>query len=91
MIRKVCFEHNVDWNTMIQLMSVRPATLIDKKRGVQEGNIADLILVSDKETILSKEELTTRSKNTPYDGQEVRGIIEKTIVKGEIAYDNERA
>lgn len=91
MIRKVCFEHNVDWNTMIQLMSVRPATLIDKKRGVQEGNIADLILVSDKETILSKEELTTRSKNTPYDGKEVRGIVEKTIVKGEIAYDNERA
>ena len=76
---------------MIQLMSVRPATLIDKERGVQEGNIADLILVSDKETILSKEELTTRSKNTPYDGQEVRGIVEKTIVKGEIAYDNERA
>lgn len=91
MIRKVCFENNIDWNTMIQLMSVRPATLINKKRGIQEGNVADLILVSDKESILLKDELTTRSKNTPYDGQEVRGIIEKTIVKGEVVYDNGQA
>ncbi len=88
MIRKVFYENNIDWNTLVNLMAKRPATLFGKTKGICEGTIADLILVSDKETTICTQDFVTRSKNTPYEGWEVRGKVELTIVKGEIIYGN---
>lgn len=89
MIRRVFYENNIDWNTMIDLMSKRPAFLVGKERGISEGMTADLVLVSDRESTIDTGTFVTRSKNTPFEGYEVKGQVELTVVKGEIEYDNE--
>lgn len=90
MIRKVFYDNGVSWKEMAELMAFRPATLINKKRGLDEGDVADLVLLSDEESVIDPRDFVTRSKNTPYQGREVRGSVEITIVKGEIVYDNGR-
>lgn len=88
MIRKVFYDNNIGFMTMIELMATRPATLVNKERGIWEGLVADLILVSDGESKIDTEKFATRSKNTPFEGREVKGEVELTMVKGEVVYDN---
>ncbi len=88
MIRKVFYEHDIDMKTLVQLMSIWPAKLVGKEKGIKEGNVADIVLCSDEEYKLNKNDLLTRSKNTPFDGMDVKGRVALTISKGVIVYDN---
>ncbi len=88
MIRKVFYENDIDMKTLIKLMSKWPAKLVGKERGIFEGSVADIVIVSDEEYKIDKKSFVTRSKNTPFDGMDVRGKVLMTIAKGEIVYDN---
>ncbi len=88
MVRKVFYDHDISLKTLVQLMSTSPSRFVNKTKGIKEGNVANIILVSDDEYCMDKEDLLTRSKNTPFDGMNVRGKVEMTISKGGIVYDN---
>lgn len=91
MVWKVFKENNISLEVLSNLMSIAPAKILGIQAGLEIGNVANIVLFRDEETIINKEQFVTRSKNTPYDGWKVQGIIEKTIIKGECRYDNGQA
>lgn len=82
MVRQIFFENNISIQKQIQLMSNLPGEILGKDNKIAEGNLANLILFSDKESSIDAGQFATRSVNTPYQGAKTRGVIEYTIVKG---------
>jgi len=73
---------------MIELMSVNPARVFNLPGGaLTPGQPADItVLAPDRKVTIAAAELRSRSKNTPFDGWELRGGVEATIVGGRIVY-----
>jgi dihydroorotase len=75
---------------MIELMSVNPAKLLGVAGGtLSEGAPADItILAPDLKTRIVANRLRSRSKNTPFDGWELRGGVAATLVGGRTVFAN---
>jgi dihydroorotase len=59
---------------------------------IREGASANLVLVDPQAVwTVAPERLRTKSKNTPFLGQTVKGMVKMTIVAGTIAFDATRA
>jgi dihydroorotase len=73
---------------MIELLSVNPARVFNLPGGaLTPGQPADItVLAPDRKATIVAAELRSRSKNTPFDGWELRGGVEATIVGGRIVY-----
>ena len=73
---------------MIELLSVNPAKVMNLPGGtLAAGAPADVtVLAPDAKTIVRAGQLTSKSKNTPFDGWELRGGVLATIVAGRIVY-----
>ncbi len=78
---------------MIELMSVNPARILRVPGGtLSVGAPADItILAPDLKTRIEASRLRSRSKNTPFDGWELRGGVAATIVGGRTVYTNSEA
>lgn len=86
MVWKVFYENGISLDTLENLMSIEPGKMLGVDTRLIPGNEASFILFRDEETKIDKNSFVTRSKNTPYDGWDIRGIIEKTYIKGEVEY-----
>ncbi len=75
---------------MIQLLSVNPARVLRIAGGsLAEGALADItILAPDMPVRIAAAVLQSKSKNTPFDGWELRGGVAATIVGGRTVYLN---
>jgi dihydroorotase len=75
---------------MIELLSVNPARLFGVPGGsLAPGAAADVtVLAPDVRTTVRASALKSKSKNTPFDGWELRGGVAATIVGGRIVYRN---
>ena len=75
---------------MIQLLSVNPARVLRIAGGsLAEGALADItILAPDMPVRIAAAALRSKSKNTPFDGWELRGGVAATIVGGRTVYLN---
>ena len=75
---------------MIELMSVNPAKVLRVPGGsLAEGVPADVtILAPDLKTRIAANRLRSRSKNTPFDGWELRGGVAATLVGGRTVFTN---
>jgi dihydroorotase len=73
---------------MVELLSVNPARILNVPGGtLEEGAPADVtILAPDRTVRIEAAALRSRSKNTPFDGWELRGGVAATIVAGRIVY-----
>ncbi|MBO5483719.1 MAG: dihydroorotase [Lachnospiraceae bacterium] len=74
---------------LVEKMSVNPAKVLDLPKGnLAPGSIADLV-IADIETAytIDSSQFVSKGKNTPFDGKEVKGRIEKTFVDGKLVYD----
>lgn len=82
-----------DADMLAKLMSVNPAAIIGKPGGVlREGVPADITIVDmSAEYVLTEKSIVSRSKNTPFIGQTLRGIVTHTLVDGKIVYDGGKA
>jgi dihydroorotase len=82
-----------DAQTIAKLMSVNPASIIGKPGGViKEGVPADITIADmDAEYVLTEESIVSRSKNTPFIGQTLRGVITHTLVDGKLVFDGGKA
>jgi dihydroorotase len=75
---------------MIELLSVNPAAIFNLPGGsLAEGRPADVtVLAPDLAVTVQAAALTSKSKNTPFDGWELRGGVVATIVGGRAVYRN---
>lgn len=74
---------------LVEKMSVNPAKVINIDKGsLLEGKIADLVIADiEKSYVIDSSKFVSKGKNTPFNGKEVYGRIEKTFVNGKIVYD----
>ncbi|MDX2257600.1 MAG: dihydroorotase [Hyphomicrobiaceae bacterium] len=78
----------LDLVTLIRAMTINPARLLGLDAGrLQKGAIADLILVDlDEPWVLGKDQLASRSKNSPFDEARLQGRVLMTLVAGETVH-----
>ena len=78
---------------LVELLSVNPARILNVPGGsLQEGAIADItILAPELPVTMNRERMRSKSKNTPFDGWQLRGGVAATIVGGRVVYVNEDA
>jgi dihydroorotase len=75
---------------IVELLSVNPARIL----GVAGGSLAEqapadiTILAPDLDVTVSAARMRSRSKNTPFDGWQLRGGVAATIVSGRVVYVN---
>ena len=77
---------------MIELLSVNPARIVSVPGGsLATGAPADItVLAPEMKVSVRAQALTSKSKNTPFDGWELRGGVAATIVGGRIVYEGNR-
>jgi len=78
-----------DPETLAKLLSVNPAAIIGKPGGVIKAGVpADITIADlDEEYVLTEQSIVSRSKNTPFIGQKLRGVVTHTVVDGKLVYD----
>ena len=75
---------------LVELLSVNPARILRIPGGsIAEGAAADLtILAPELPVKVDAKTMMSKSKNTPFDGWELRGGVAATIVGGRTVYSN---
>lgn len=78
----------MDWPAMIDRMTVRPAAVLDRPYGtLSPGAIADVTVIDpDKTWTVDIGAFESLSRNCPYDGWQLTGRAEVTIVDGEVRF-----
>jgi dihydroorotase len=78
---------------MVELLSLNPARILRVTGGtLSVGALADItILAPDLAVTIVARALRSRSKNTPFDGWQLRGGVAATIVGGRTVYTNPAA
>ncbi len=83
-------EGNISLEKWVDLHSRRPAQiwgLYPKKGSLQVGSDADFTIVDlDDKWTLDYNDLHSKSKVTPYDGETFTGRVKSTIVRGEVVF-----
>lgn len=89
----LCLGHGMSLPALSRLMSANPARLLGTGTGlVEPGERADLVVFDPQEEwTIRKEDMISRSHNTPFEGRRVKGRVKMTFVKGELLYDDGRA
>ncbi|MEW6101592.1 MAG: dihydroorotase [Candidatus Omnitrophota bacterium] len=79
----------LNWGELIEKLSLNPSRILGINKGLLgKGLSADLIIVSpDKEWLVEKRALASKSKNCAFLGQRLKGMVEYTICQGQIAYE----
>ncbi len=82
-----------DEQMLAKLFSINPAKIIGKPGGViEEGAAADITIADmKKEYTLEEKDIISKGKNTPFIGQNLKGIVTQTIVDGKLVYDGEKS
>lgn len=78
---------------MVKHLSYNPAKILGISKGSLEvGRIADIVIADLKaiDTIYAKD-MVSKGKNMPFEGKEVSGRVEMTIVSGKVVYDRSRS
>jgi len=80
----------IRWPRLVELMSVNPARILRVPGGsLAAGAPADVtILAPDMTVRVDAQKMRSRSKNTPFDGWELRGGVAATIVGGRLLFAN---
>jgi len=75
---------------MATLLSTNPAKILGIERTIKKGYNANLTIIDpDKEITVSRETLYTKSLNTPFLGQTLKGVAITTIINGRVAFERE--
>jgi dihydroorotase len=73
---------------LMQKMSANPAQVLNLEGGeIKEGGVADLAIVDlNKSYVIDGNKFYSKGKNTPFNGWEVYGKVETTIVDGDVKF-----
>ena len=81
----------LSWQQMVMRMSKAPAQIIglNNKGDIKEGMDADITIIDpDQKWEVRKEEVVSKSKNSPFIGWTLTGQVTTTIFGGKIVYEN---
>ena len=80
---------HITYQDMVRVMSYNPAKLLGIDRGeIAEGKVADLTIFDpNKEYVYLKEQIVSKSKNTPWINKKLKGQVRYTVVSGRIVYE----
>lgn len=80
---------HISYLDMVKLTSYNPAKILGIDKGtIEEGKIADITIFNPIEKyIYAKEDIVSKSKNTPFIGKELKGRVKYTIVNGNVVYE----
>ncbi|MEW5758858.1 MAG: dihydroorotase [Candidatus Omnitrophota bacterium] len=78
----------LSWLELVNKIAVNPANILGIEAGsLSVGSNADIVIIdADKEFILAKEKIVSKSKNSPFIGRKVKGAVIYTIYHGKVAY-----
>ncbi len=79
----------LDWSGLVRKISFNPARILGLNKGnLGIGKDADITIVDpDKKWVVTREGFVSKSKNSPFIGCELTGLVEYTIYNGAIAYN----
>jgi len=80
------------WKELVEKLSVNPSKILNLKRGtLKEGAIADITIIDPKkEWVYKKENIESKSSNSPFVGKKLKGVAVDVIVGGEIVLREEK-
>ena len=80
----------LDWKELVRKLSLNPARILGLDKGtLGVGRDADIVIISaDKEWVVKKESIASKSKNSPFIGKKLKGLVEYTICNGEVVYSH---
>jgi len=80
----------ISMRRVVELLSVNPARILRCPGGtLRAGSVADItVLAPDARVTVRAASLRSKSKNTPFDGWELRGAAAVTIVAGRTVFTN---
>ena len=78
----------ISYLDMVKLTSYNAAKILSIDKGyIEEGSIADITIFNpNEEYIYKKEDIVSKSKNTPFIGKKLKGRVYYTIVNGNVVY-----
>lgn len=78
----------LDWKELARKMSYNPAKILRIDKGtLSVGRDADIVIVSgEKDWLVKKEGIVSKSKNSPFIGKKLKGLVEYTILHGKVIY-----
>lgn len=78
----------LNWPELVEKIALNPARILGINKGTLSiGADADIIIIdADREFVLEKNKILSRSKNSPFIGRKLKGVIEYTIYNGRIVY-----
>ncbi len=81
----------VTWSRLIELLSAAPARVLNLPGGtLTAGGPADITVIApDAPVTIRASALKSKSKNTPFDGWELKGAAAATIVGGKVVFVND--
>ncbi len=79
----------ISYLDMVRVMSYNPSKLLGIDRGeIKEGKVADLTIFDpNREYVYLKENIVSKSKNTPWINKKLKGQVRYTIVSGRVVYE----
>ncbi|MBS0207351.1 MAG: dihydroorotase [Planctomycetes bacterium] len=79
---------HLDWSQAIAKMTINPARILGLDRGtLRAGAPADVTIIDPGyEWTVEREQMRSKSKNSPFQGWRVRGRADVTIVDGQVKY-----
>lgn len=74
----------LDWEKLVVKMSLNPSRILSINKGtLSVGADADIIVVDpEKEWVVRKENLLSKSKNSSFIGRKLKGLVEYTLCQG---------
>jgi len=87
-IMELVDKKTLSWPGLVEKLAVNPAKILGVDKGsLTVGADADLIIIdAEKEFVLEKKGIVSKSKNSPFIGSKVKGLVEYTICNGKIVY-----
>lgn len=81
-------EAGMSLSDVIKKFTINPATLYGFDRGtLSAGKAADITLVDiDEKWVVREEDIKSKSKNSPFIGEELTGRVKMTICDGQVVY-----
>jgi dihydroorotase len=78
----------LSWPELVKKMALNPARILGLDRGtLGQGKPADVTIINpQKEWAVQKEDLLSKSKNSAFLGNKLKGVVEYTVCNGKIAY-----
>jgi len=74
---------------LIEKMSTNPARILKLETGLSAGNPADITIIDpDKPYAIDADSFKSLSRNTPFNGREVKGKVVLTMVGGKIVFED---